>query len=276
MFSATDALRDARSQPVARVLARAGYAANGVVHALMGAIVLAVAAGDDAESDHSGAFRAIADVPLGFALLWVLAVTLLALGLWHGSSALLVRGSERASWGVRLSEGGQAVAFLTLGVLPAAVALGARPHGERTAQDVSRGVLTLPAGSWLLAAVGLGVGVAGISFIAIGVRRGFRKVMHIPDDAVGRGITLLGVVGYVAKGVALVVVGILLVVAAVTVDADTAGGLDGAVRALRGMLLGPFLVGLVGVGLVAYGAFCIARTKYARLDRISPGRSGPR
>jgi len=253
---------------VARVLARAGYAANGVVHVLMGAIVLAVAAGGDGESDHSGAFRAIAEAPLGFALLWILAVCLLALGLWHGSSAALVRGDGRAAtWGMRLSEGGQALAFLVLGVLSASVALGARPQGEQTAQDASRGLLSLPAGPWLLGAVGLGVGIAGISFIAIGVRRGFRKVMTIPDAAVGRAVPILGIVGYVAKGVSLVVVGILLIVAAITVDADAAGGLDGGVHALRGMLLGPLLVGVVGAGLVAYGVFCMARTRYARLDR---------
>jgi hypothetical protein len=266
MFSATAVLRDARSQPVARMLARAGYAATGIVHALMGAIVLAVAAGGDGESDHAGAFRAIAEVPLGFALLWILAVTLLVLGLWHASSAVLARRDTRAAtWGRRVSEGGQAIAFLALGAVSASVALGARPYGERTAQDASRGLLALPAGPWLLGAVGLGVGIAGITFVSIGVRRGFRKVMTIPHGPVGRSVTALGVIGYVAKGAALIVVGILLAVAAVTVDAEAAGGLDGAVHALRRMTFGPLLVGLVGVGLIAYGIFCGARTRYARL-----------
>ncbi len=268
MVATTDALREAREQPAARGVARAGYAANGVVHALMGAIVLAVAAGDDAESDHSGAFRAIAEAPLGFVLLWVLAASLATLGLWHGSTAVLVLGKDRAAtWGMRLSEAGQAVAFLVLGVLSASVALGARPRGEQTAREASRGVLALPAGPWLLGAVGLAVGIAGVSFIAIGVRRGFRKVMTIPDGALGRAVTVLGVVGYTAKGLALVVTGVLLVVAAVAVDPDAAGGLDGGVRALRAMPFGPVLVGLVGAGLVAYGIFCGARTRYARLDR---------
>jgi len=266
--SATDALREARAQPVARRIARAGYAADGIVHALMGAVVIAVAVGGGGDSGHSGAFRAIGQVPLGFVLLWVLTGCLLALGLWHGTSAVLVHGPRRrTTWGMRLSEAGQAVAFLAVGGLAAAIALGARPQGERTAQDASRGILSLPGGPWLLGAIGLGVGIAGIAFVAIGVRRGFRKVMTIPDGAIGRTITALGIVGYTAKGVALGVVGTLLVVAAVKLDPGEAGGLDGAVHALRAMPAGPYLVGLVGAGLVAYGVFCGARTRYARMER---------
>ncbi|WP_460776351.1 DUF1206 domain-containing protein [Microbacterium sp. GXF7504] len=265
--AAADAMREARAQPWARRVARAGYAATGVVHALIGSIIIAVAAGDEADSGHTGAFRAIAEVPFGFVLLWILTACLAALGLWHASSALVVHGRDRATWGIRFSEAGQAVAFLTLGGLAAAIALGARPQSERTAHDASRNLLSLPGGPWLLGAVGLGIGVAGIVFVAIGVRRGFRKVMDLPGGAVGRTVTVLGVVGYTAKGAALLIIAVLLAVAAVTLDPDAAGGLDGAVHALRGMLLGPVLVGLVGAGFVAYGVFCGARTRYARMER---------
>lgn len=265
--AAADAVREARAQPLARRVARAGYAATGVVHALIGAIVIAVAAGDDADSGHTGAFRAIAEAPFGFVLLWVLTACLAMLGLWHASSALVVHGRDRATWGIRLSETGQAIAFLTLAGLAAAIALGARPQSERTAHDASRNLLSVPGGPWLLGAVGVGIGIAGVAFIAIGVRRGFRKVMDIPDGAIGRTVTVLGIVGYTAKGVSLLVIAVLLIVAAVRLDPDAAGGLDGAVHALRGMLLGPALVGLVGAGFVAYGVFCGARTRYARMER---------
>src|SRR5690606_34268267 len=104
-----------------------------------------------------------------------------------------------------------------------------------------------------------------ISFIVMGVLGSFKKKLSIPSGRVGSLVTVLGVFGFIAKGVALVIVGILLVLAAVKVDASTAGGLDGAIQSLLDVTYGSFLVCLVGVGFVAYGMFCIFRARYARL-----------
>ena len=77
-----------------RALARAGYAANGLVHILIGAIALVVAFGGDGVTDQSGALMAIAGVPLGFILLWVVAITLWALGVWQVLEGILMRASS--------------------------------------------------------------------------------------------------------------------------------------------------------------------------------------
>ncbi len=266
MTSTKDAARAAEANPVLRTLARAGYAANGVVHALIGVIVLAVASGAGGESDQSGAFKAIAAAPAGFVALWVLAVALGALGIWHGVAAVPAHASDPAKkWGRRVSEAGQAVVFLALGVIAGAVALGAEPSGDDAARSASSGVLAVPGGPFLLGAVGLGVAIAGVAFVVMGVRRSFRNKMTIPGGTVGRLTTALGVFGFIAKGIALFAVGVLLVVAAVRVDPEEAGGLDGAVAALLGLPLGPWLVASIGIGFIAYGVFCAFRARYARL-----------
>lgn len=264
--SAKDAAREARESPALRLLARGGYAANGVVHLMIGAIAVVIAVGGRGESDQAGAFTAIASAPLGFAALWTMALLLAALGLWHAVAGIAVsRRSDVKKWGVRISEWGQAVIFVALGVIAAAVALGARPDADETAQEASRGVLDIPGGAWLLAAVGVGIIIGGISFVVMGVRASFRTKLSLPGGGLGRSVVALGVVGFVAKGVALGVVGVLLLIAAVRVDASTAGGLDGAVRALLDVFAGPLLVGFVGAGFVAYGLFCLFRARYARL-----------
>ncbi|GAA5039697.1 DUF1206 domain-containing protein [Microbacterium fluvii] len=255
----------ARSTPL-RALARAGYAANGVVHLLIAAIVLAVAFGGDGESDQSGAFKAIGAAPLGFVVLWVLAIALFALGLWHVVGGVLARGDAKRTWGTRISEWGQAAVFFALGSVAVAVALGAKPDSEQSAEDASRGVLQIPGGVFVLGAVGLGILIAGIAFVVMGVMRSFRKKLTMPSGAAGTALTALGVVGFIAKGIALAIVGVLLLVAAVKVDADTAGGLDGAVQALIGLPYGPVLAASVGIGLGAYGVFCLFRSRYANLD----------
>lgn len=269
---ARDAARAVESSPVLRALARGGYAANGVVHLLIGTLALVVAEGGAGQSDQTGAFTAVAAVPLGFAGLWVLAIALGALGLWHAIAGFLIRRGSAGdaktrvrAWGLRLSEWGQGVVFAALGIVSASVALGARPNAEESATEASRGILSVPGGPWLLGAVGAGIGIGGIAFVWMGVRVSFEKKLTLPSGALGATVRGLGVAGFVAKGIALAIVGVLLTVAAVTVDPTAAGGLDGAIAALIALPSGPWLASAVGAGLIAYGVFCMFRARYAKL-----------
>jgi hypothetical protein len=269
--SVHDAARDAASNPVLRLLARGGYVANGLMHVVIGAITLAIALGARAEGDQAGALKAVAAAPLGFVLLWIIAVSLCALGAWHIVAGVIVPQltddveGEAKKWGRRVSEWGQGLIFVVLGLIAAAVALGARPNAEAAVTAASRGVLQLPGGSIALALTGLGIGIGGISFVVMGFLRSFRARMEIPDDSAGTAVTVLGVVGFIAKGISLSIVGVLLLIAGIRGEAETAGGLDGAIDALLAVMLGPLLVGLVGGGFVAYGIFTVFRAWYARL-----------
>ncbi|GAA1986226.1 DUF1206 domain-containing protein [Microbacterium pumilum] len=260
------AARKAESSHSFRVVARAGFAANGLVHVLIGVIVLGVTFGGHGETDQAGVFKAVAAVPAGFLALWILAVALLALGIYHALEGILARGGDAAKkWGRRIGEWGQAVVFIALGVIAAAVALGAKPDADQSAEEASRGILSIPGGPFVLGLIGIGIGIGGVSFIAMGFMRSFEKKMAIPSGPAGTGIKGLGVVGFIAKGIALIIIGILLTVAAVKVEPSAAGGLDAAIDALLALTLGPVLVGAVGVGLIAYGVFCFFRAPYARL-----------
>lgn len=268
--AARSAARSVSSSPLVRVLARGGYAASGLVHVLIGILVLSLAVGGSGEADQSGALRAIAGAPLGILVLWSLAVLLWALGLYHLVEGFLLRASgdakaQAAGWGRRISEWGQGVVFAALGTVAASVALGARTDGNAVAEGASRNALSLPGGPLLLGAVGLGIAAGGIAFVVMGILRSFEKKMSIPSGGIGAFVTGLGIVGYIAKGIALAVVGVLLIVAAVTADAAQAGGLDDAFDKLHGLFLGPLLVGVVGAGFVAYGVFLFFRARYARL-----------
>jgi hypothetical protein len=97
------------------------------------------------------------------------------------------------------------------------------------------------------------------------VRRTFRKDLEMPSGTAGRVVGVLGVVGYVAKGIAVGVVGVLFVVAALTLDPGRASGLDGALKALSALPAGAVLLTAVGAGLAAFGVYTFARARYARL-----------
>lgn len=264
--TAEDAARATAAHPAFRAMVRAGYAANGVVHVLIGVIVLAIAAGGGGESDQAGAFKAIADAPLGFAALWLLAAGLCALALWYVTEGILAEGDgARARWARRIREWGKAVVYAALGVSAASVALGARPDGGQSADGASTTVLSLPGGPILLGIAGLGIGVVGGAYVWRGATRSFRDKLRMPSGALGRLVSVLGTAGCVAKGIALAIVGILALTAAVRVDPEAAGGLDQAISSLTALPFGPWIVALVGAGFIAYGAYCFLRARYARL-----------
>ena len=105
----------------------------------------------------------------------------------------------------------------------------------------------------------------GGAFIVRGIMRAFEKNLDLPIGKAGRGIVAFGVVGYIAKGIAVGVAGILFIVAAVSHDPETAGGLDAALRALTTLPFGTVILWIVGAGLVIYGLFCFARARYAKM-----------
>ncbi len=72
-------------------------------------------------------------------------------------------------------------------------------------------------------------------------------------------------VGYIAKGAALLVVGVLFIAAALHRNSSEASGLDGAMRTLREQPLGQWLLTLVALGLAAYGLYSFARARFARV-----------
>jgi hypothetical protein len=220
--------------------------------------------GGDGESDQTGAFKAVAAAPLGFVVLWVLTVALWALAAYHVFEAMLARGDNGAKkWARRLGELGQVVAFAVLGIIAAVVAAGAHPNGERSVETASGALIASPGGPILLGAIGLGIVIGGAVFFGFGAMRRFRAHTAIPAGTPGVAVTTLGIVGYIAKGIALVIIGALLIVASVTLDPDVAGGMDGAVHALLELPYGPWLGGTVGVGLLSYGLFLFARARYA-------------
>ena len=258
--------RRAEANPVFEAVARAGFVANGAVHVLIGILAIVVGVGGDGEADQPGALRAVAAAPLGFVVLWLAAIALGALGVWEVLEGLLVpRQSQRRKWAARLGEWGRASVYLVLAVVAGAVAVGARPDPDESVQDASQGLFTLAGGTLILGAVGITLGVVGVCFVVIGVGRRFKKDVETPSGRAGDALVGLGIAGYVAKGLALIAVGVLLVVAAVKVEPDDSGGLDAAIDGLATLPLGPALCTAIGIGLIAYGVFLTLSARFRRL-----------
>lgn len=244
-----------------RTGARVGYAVAGLLHILIGVLAITVAVrGGGAETDQTGALGAIAASPGGALLLWIIVIGLFLLGLWQIVEALTVSEPDpKKRNGARLKEAGKAVAYLALGVTALTFALGGGGSSEQSTESATAGLLASPlgiAGVLLVALIAVGIGVG---FIVSGVKKKFLQYVQTPSGAAGRAVPILGQVGYLAKGVAVVVVGLLFATAAFTQDPSRAGGLDGALKALAALPFGVVILVLIGLGFIAYGLFFFVR-----------------
>jgi hypothetical protein len=270
--SAMGAAREAGESDGLEHLARVGLLAYGVVHLLVAWLALQLAWGGGGESaDQSGAMRTLAESPLGKPLLWVIAVGLIALAVWQAAEVLRWRSGWSASGKARtkaLRKSGNALVkaaiYITLAVLAIGFATGSGRSSSQQQQETTAGVFGLPGGQFL-------VGAAGLVLIGVGawhVRKGVTKHFLKQIDTTGcsssatRLVTRLGQVGFPGKGIALALVGGLLVYAAVTFDPSKARGLDGALKTILELPFGRILLTLVAIGIAAFGAFCFVRARY--------------
>ncbi len=136
--------------------------------------------------------------------------------------------------------------------------------GGKEEDEATAKILDLPAGRWLVAAVGLAILGAGAFNLFRGLSRKFRK--DLKEEQMGseerRWYSALGVVGHIARGVVFVLAGFFVVRAAREYDPKEAMGLDGALAKLAQQSYGHFLLGLTAAGLLAYGLFCIVQARY--------------
>jgi hypothetical protein len=123
-----------------------------------------------------------------------------------------------------------------------------------------------PGGQLLVGAAGLAIIAVGGKKIYDGVKRKFEEDMSLPSDRGARQIAVRsGQVGFIAKGIAIALIGGLVVTAAVRFRPDQASGLDAALKTLASQPYGPYLLAAVALGLAAYGVFCFFDARYHRV-----------
>jgi hypothetical protein len=264
------AAQRANQDPKVRGFGRAGLLANGVIHVLIGVIAIGVAWGARGDADQSGALRTVSDGPGGVFLLWAAAIALFGLAVLQWTEAAqVVSKKPRLVVMRRLTNVGKAIGYAAIGVIVAFYALGGRSDASKTWQAFSAALLDLPGGVFLLAAVGVVVGAVGGTLVFRGVTRNFREELRPLDGGVSWLVGALGVVGHVAKGLALVITGVLFLASAAFTDPGAARGLDGALRWVASVPWGGgALLVVMAAGFIAYGLYLFARARFLRKGRM--------
>ncbi|MGA7205383.1 MAG: DUF1206 domain-containing protein [Specibacter sp.] len=260
------AANDAGNSTVVTLIARIGFGASGLMHLIMGYIAVRIALHHGGESDQSGAFAQLTKLPGGTFLLWVTVAGLAALALWLLLQAGLgIGSSSKKRWVRSLVSLGKAAAYIALAWTALAFALKRPASSTANTRHASGAILSLPGGQALLILVGLATAGIGGYFIYKGARQKFRDDIRLPGGPSKPAIVVLAMTGYIAKGIAIIAVGVLFVVAAVKVNANDASGLDGGLKSLAALPFGEAILIIIGLGLMAYGLYSFARARLARI-----------
>jgi hypothetical protein len=266
--SAAGKAEDVTNSKPLEMLARGGFAVSGVLHILIGLVTFGLARGRGGRADVSGAVAELASQPAGPALLWCSFAGCVALALWQAGDAIFdfERLPSKHKAGKKLQAAAQAAVYTGLAFTLAAFARGAGKDNRESTSDFTVNLMKAPGGILLLVLIGAAVAVVGIIYAVRGFRKSFEKHINMPSTPGQRkAVTALGMVGYVAKGVALFVTGLLVVIATVTVHPEQSTGLDGGLRALREQPYGVYVLAAVGAGLICYGVFTVVRARLARM-----------
>lgn len=272
MKQAVDAAEDVTNSRTLELLARAGFAASGILHLLVGAIAIRLAFGGTGNADFSGAVAELATQPAGPFLLWASFAACAGLALWQVSDAIFdynhLPTKEKA--GKKAKAGAQALVFtgLALTLMSFATGTGAGGDNQKTATDLTLTLIKAPGGVALLVLLGAAIAVTGVIYGIRGLKKSFEKHLVMPASPSARtAVTVLGVAGYVAKGTVLLLAGLLIAVATLQAHPEESTGLDGGLRALRDQPFGAYLLAAVGAGLICYGVFMMVRAKLGKMNK---------
>ena len=258
-------------------LARLGYAAKGAVYIVVGLLATHAALGSGRVSSNSGSEGAIATIlrqPLGKILVAIIAIGLFGYALWRFVQAALDpehRGSDAKGAAIRAGFVVSGLLHLGLAVEAARMILsgggGGSGGGGQEADHWTAMLMRQPFGVWLAVILGVGIASFGVYelYKAFTVRLTRRLDLSQMSQRARTWTIRFGRLGYAARGVVFGIIGVLLIQAALQYDPSDAVGVGGALRALQQQSHGPWLLGAVAVGLIAYGLFEMIKARYRRV-----------
>lgn len=248
-------------------LAHAGYAARGVIYVIIGGIALLAAVGGVKTEGATGALTEMLGAPGGKALLAVTAVGLVGYAGWRFVQGVLDadhHGTGGKGMVIRAGLIVSGVTHVLLAFFALSLVFGWGGGSGDGGQGWTGWLLAKPFGQWLVGAVGAAIIGAGIAQAIKGYKIKFEKYLDMNREVRKWAVPVCRV-GLVARGVVFCIIGGFFLLAAYQADAGEARGLGGVLRTLQQQPHGPWLLGLVAVGLLAFSVYSFIEASYRRV-----------
>ncbi len=264
---------DAKQQakPWVVLLARFGYAAKGIVYLLIGVLALQAALGPGGKTtDTQGALHTIAGQPFGKILLGLVGIGLCGYALWRLVQAAVDpenKGTDAKGIATRIGYALSGLSYGGLALTAFNIVLGANGKENSSTADWTATLMAAPLGRWLVGIVGLAFFGTAIYAFYVAYSAKFRDKLKLNEmsETQQQWVTRLGRAGYAARGIVFAITGGFFIRAALQANAKVTGGLDKALQTLAQQPYGLWLLGIVAVGVAAYGIYVLAQARFRRI-----------
>ncbi len=256
------------------MLARLGYAIKGVVYIIIGFLAVQLAAGVGGKTtDQKGALLTISALPFGKFLLVIMVIGLFAFAIWCFIQAIFdteAKGKKAKGIIARVGYAFVGIAYAALGYGALQLLMGAASAGKSSTtstQDWTATLLKQPFGVALVVIVSLVILGVAVYLYSKAYTGKFQDRLSLTSlrAQTKRLLVGLGRFGYAALGVVFTIIGIFMMVAAVQHNPNDAKGLDSALQELTHQPFGQLLLGIVALGLIAYGVYSFVEARYRRI-----------
>lgn len=255
--------------------ARFGYIAKGAVYCLIGGLTAAAAFGSGGQkAGKTTALKTVENLPGGTVILAILALGLIGYVIWRFIQAIKDTENEGDDTKGIAKRLGYVISGLTYGFLAYyAIRLitqsGSSGGGGR--ETFVAKLLSQPFGQWLVGIVAVFFVVKGFIQIYKAYTGKFKKKVEQSSISADkkRIFEKWGRFGYYSRGVILLIIGYMFFKAAVQANPDQAGGTQEAFSYLQNTGYGPWLMGLIAIGLIGYGVFTFIKARYRTMSGIN-------
>ncbi|OKH42005.1 hypothetical protein NIES2101_33540 [Calothrix sp. HK-06] len=268
--------REVASHPWVERLARLGYAAKGLVYFTVGLLAAQAAIGSGGKTtDSSGALETIVTQPFGKFLLSIVTLGLIGYALWRLVQTILdpensTQEMDAKRIAKRLGYAFSGIAYIGLAITAIKLIIGSGGSNSDNVKDWTVYFLSQPFGRWLVALAGLIVIGVGISYLYQAYKGKLRRYFKLEQMSRNEQTwaVRIGRFGIAARGIVFSIIGIFLTLAAIQSDGTQARGLGGTLAVLAQQPFGAWILGIVSLGLIAYGIYSIIEARYRRTSNL--------
>ena len=273
--SIEQSIRQTASHPWFERLARLGYASKGLVYFIVGFLAAqAVFSRGGRTTDTSGALSAIVNQPFGQFLLFLVTIGIIGYFLLRMVQTILDpehQGQKMDAKRIaqRIGYALSALAYAGLALTAVKLIVGSGGGKKDTTQDLTAQILAQPFGQWLVGLAGSIVIGVGFSYFYQAYKAKFRRRFKLDEMSQNEltWATRLGRFGIAARGVVFVIIGFFFIQAARLSDASQTKGLGDVLAILVQQPFSPVILGIVPLGLIAYGIYSVIEARYRKILR---------
>lgn len=255
-------------------LARLGYASKGVVYTIIGSLAAAAAFGaGGSDRDSSSAFRFISEQPFGRVLILIVALGLLGYAAWRIISAITDgerRGSDAKGLAIRAGGFFRGVVYVFFTIEAVRFAMGGSSGGgsDQNAEHWTARLMNAPFGRWLVVIAGAGVAGYGVYQLSRAWRSKLGKQLRLSwvKDDFKRRLVAISRFGIASRSIVFMLIGFSIARAAWQMNPDAAQGTGESLQQIGNV--SQWLLGLVAVGLIAYGVYQFVNARYRAIVAV--------